>query len=218
MTMGAVQFYAQALRNAGLLSKSGRGPAAAHLTVVDVSNWLLALCVSETAATAPEEVTLTREAAFDPRMSQISKAVTRGLKAASAMTAGDAIESLIWDMIDGRFKQWQDHMFPAPPQNSESWHAAIFRPTVMVEFVVGGQAVLLHFSQPTATGRIRSSSMHFARVDSMFKIRMRTVTDVGSPSSTSSLTRINRVWPRVFERVADALRQSEEDAIASLAP
>ena len=217
MKMGAVQYYAQTMRNAGLLSKGGRGPAAAHLTVVDVSNWLLALCVSETAATAPAEVNLTREAAFDPMTSAVLKDVTRGLKLATAVTAGEAIESLIWDMIDGRFRHWQEQTTATPPEKSQSWHMGIFRPTAVVEFVVSGQEVSLHFSKPTATGKVRSSSMHFTRVDSMFKMRMRTVTDWESRSSVSSLTRINRVGPRVFERLADALRKTDDEAIASLA-
>jgi hypothetical protein len=217
MTMGAVQYYAQAMRNAGLLSKGGRGLAAVHLSVVDVSNWLLALCVSETATAAPAEVNLTREAAFDPIMSATSKDVTRGLKVATAVTAGEAIESLIWDMIDGRFRHWQEQTSATPPEGSQSWHLGIFRPTTVVEFVVSGQDVSLHFSKPTAAGKVRSSSMHFARVDSMFKMRMRTVTDWKPRSSTSSLTRINRVGPRVFERLADALRKTDEEAMASLA-
>ena len=217
MTMGAVQYYAQTLRNAGLLSKGGRGLAAAHLTVVDVSNWLLALCVSETAATAPTEVNLTREAAFDPMTSAVLKDVSRGLKVANAKTAGEAIESLIWDMIDGRFRDWQGQRPVAVPTTSESWHLGILRPTAVVEFVVSGQAVSLHLSKPTLTGKVRRSSMRFVRVDPMFQMRMRTVTDVGSRSSTSSLTRINRVGPRVFERLADALRKSDEEALASLA-
>jgi hypothetical protein len=217
MTMGAVQYYAQTLRNAGLLSKGGRGLAAAHLTVVDVSNWLLALCVSETAATAPTEVNLTREAAFDPMTSAVLKDVSRGLKVANAKAAGEAIESLIWDMIDGRFRDWQGQRPVAVPTTSESWHLGILRPTAVVEFVVSGQAVSLHLSKPTPTGKVRRSSMHFVRVDPMFQMKMRKVTDWHSPSAISSLTRINRVGPRVFERLADALRQSEEDAIASLA-
>jgi hypothetical protein len=217
MTMGAVQYYAQTMRDAGLLSKGGRGLAAAHLTVVDVSNWLFALCVSETAATAPEEVKLTREAALDTVASVLMKDVSRGLKVANAKTAGEAIESLIWDMIDGRFRDWQGQRPVAVQTSSESWHLGILRPTAVAEFVVSGQAVSLHLSKPTATGKIRSSSMRFARVDPMFKMRMRTATDRHSPSEMSSLTRINRVGPRVFERLADALRKSEEDAIASLA-
>jgi hypothetical protein len=217
MTMGAVQYYAQTMRNAGLLSKGGRGLAAAHLTVMDVSNWLLALCVSETAATAPEEVNLTREAAFDPITSATSKDVTRGLKVADAVTAGEAIEFLIWDMIDGRFRHWQEQTSTTPPEKSQSWHTGIFRPTAVVEFVVSGQQVSLRFSKPAASGKVKSSSMHFARVDPMFKMRMRTVTNWESRSSTSSLTRINRVGPRVFERLADALRKTDDEAIASLA-
>ena len=122
MTMGAVQYYAQAMRNAGLLSKSGRGLAGAHLTVVDVSNWLFALCVAETAATAPEEVKLTRGAAFDPITSVVLKDVSRGLKVADAVTAGEAIESLIWDMIDGRFRDWQGQKPVTVPTSSESWN------------------------------------------------------------------------------------------------
>jgi hypothetical protein len=218
MTLGAVQYYAQALRNAGLLSKGGRGPAAAHLTVVDVSNWLFALCVSETAATAPEEVNLTREAPLDPLTSAVLKDVSRGLKVADAVTAGEAIESLIWDMVDGRFRHWQEQTSTTPPEKSQSWHTGIFRPTAVVEFVVSGQEVSLQFSKPTDTGKVRSSSMHFARVDPMFKMRMRTVTDWESRSSTSSLTRINRVGPRVFERLADALRKSDEEFFASIRP
>jgi hypothetical protein len=212
MTMGAVQYYAQAMRNAGLLSKSGRGPAAAHLTVVDVSNWLLALCVSETAATAPAEVKLTREAPLDKVTSVMSKDVTRGLKVATAVTAGEAIESLIWDMIDGRFRHWQEQTSASPPEGSQSWHMGIFRPTTVVEFVVSGQDVSLHFSKPTVAGKVRSSSIRFARVDPMFKMRMRTATDWESRSSMSSLTRINRVGPRVFERLADALRKTDDEA------
>jgi hypothetical protein len=217
ITMGAVQYYAQTMRNAGLLSKGGRGLAAAHLTVVDVSNWLLALCVSETAATAPTEVNLTREAAFDAATSIVSKDVTRGLKVANAKTAGEAIELLIWDMIDGRFHQWQEQMLTAPPTSSESWHLGILRPTAVAEFVVSGQEVSLHLSKPTATGKVRRSSMHFVRVDPMFQMRMRTVADWKSRSSMSSLTRLNRVYPRVFERLADALRKTDDEAIASLA-
>jgi hypothetical protein len=216
MTMGAVQYYAQVLRNAGLLSKGGRGPAAAHLTVVDVSNWLFALCVSETAAIAPEEVKLTREAPLDPITSVVSKEASRGLKVAHAVTAGEAIESLIWDMIDGRFRQWQEQTTTVP-QSSESWHQGLLSPTAVVEFVVSGQEVSLHLSKPTATGKVRRSSMHFVRVDPMFKMRMRTVTDWKSQSSMSSLTRINRVGIRVFERLADALRKTDDEAIASLA-
>jgi hypothetical protein len=216
MTMGAVQYYAQTMRNAGLLSKGGRGPAAAHLTVVDVSNWLLALCVSETAATAPAEVNLTREAAFDPITSAVLKNVSRGLKVADATTAGEAIELLIWDMIDGRFRRWQEQT-STPPNPSESWHLGILSPTAVVEFVVSGQEVSLHLSKPTATGKVRRSSMHFVRVDPMFKMRMRTVTDWKSPSASSSLTRLNRVGPRVFERLADALRKTDDEAMASLA-
>jgi hypothetical protein len=217
MTMGAVQYYAQTMRNAGLLSKSGRGLAAAHLTVVDVSNWLLALCVSETAATAPAEVNLTREAPLDAITSVVMKDVSRGLKVANAKTAGEAIEVLIWDMIDGRFHQWQERTPTALPTSSESWRLGILRPTLVVEFVVSGQAVSLHLSKPTATGKARRSSMNFVRVDPMFQMRMRTVTDWKSRSSKSSLTRINRVYPRVFERLADALRKTDDEAIASLA-
>ena len=217
MTMGAVQYYAQAMRNAGLLSKSGRGLAGAHLTVVDVSNWLLALCVSETATAAPAEVNLTREAAFDPITSVVLKDVSRGLKVADAVTAGEAIESLIWDMIDGRFRNWQGQRPVAVPTSSESWNLGILRPTAEVEFVVSGQAVSLHLSKPTPTGKVRRSSMHFVRVDPMFQMRMRKVTDWHAPSAMSSLTRINRVGPRVFERLADALRKSDEEYIASLA-
>jgi hypothetical protein len=217
MTMGAVQYYAQTMRNAGLLSKGGRGPAAAHLTVVDVSNWLLALCVSETAATAPAEVNLTREAAFDPMTSAVLKDVSRGLKVADAKTAGEAIEFLIWDMIDRRFRHWQEQTPTAPPNPSESWHLGILSPTAIVEFVVSGQEVSLHLSKPTPTGKVRRSSMHFVRVDPMFKMRMRTVTDWKSRSSLSSLTRLNRVGPRVFERLADALRKTDDEAMASLA-
>jgi hypothetical protein len=217
MTMGAVQYYAQTLRDAGLLSKGGRGLAAAHLTVVDVSNWLFALCVSGTAATAPEEVKLTREAALDTVTSVLMKDVSRGLNVADAKTAGEAIEFLIWDIIDGRFKRWQEQMLTAPPTSSESWHLGILRPTVVAEFVVGGQAVSLHLSKPTPTGKVRRSSMYFVRVDPMFQMRMRTVTDWKSRSSMSSLTRINRVYPRVFERLADALRKIDDEAIARLA-
>jgi hypothetical protein len=218
MKMGAVQYYAQTMRNAGLLSKSGRGPAAAHLTVVDVSNWLLALCVSETAARAPAEVKLTREAPLDNVTSTLLKDVSRGLKVANAVTAGEAIESLIWDMIDGRFLHWQEQTSSTPPEKSRSWHTGIFRPTAVVDFVVSSQQVSLHFSKPTASGKVRSSSMLFARVDPMFKIRMRTVTDWESRSSTSSLTRINRVGSRVFERLADALRKSDQEFIAISGP
>jgi hypothetical protein len=217
MTLGAVQYYAQTMRNAGLITKSGRGPAAAHLTVVDVSNWLLALCVSETAARAPEEVKLTREAPLDKVTSTLSKDVTRGLKVATAVTAGEAIESLIWDMIDGRFRHWQEQTPTSPPEKSPSWHTGLFRPTAVVEFVVSGQQVSLHFSKPTETGKIRSSSMHFSHVDPMFKMRKRTVTDWKSRSSTSSLTRINRVGPRVFERLADALRKTDDEYLAMIA-
>jgi hypothetical protein len=217
MTMGAVQYYAQTMRNAGLLSKGGRGLAAAHLTVVDVSNWLLALCVSETAATASEEVRLTREATLDPITSVILKDVSRGLKVADAKTAGEAIEFLTWDMIDGRFRDWQVQRPVAAPTSSESWHLGILRPTAMVEFVVGGQAVSLHLSKPTPTGKVRRSSMHFVRVDPMFKMRMRTVADWKSRSAISSLTRLNRVYPCIFERLADALRKTDDEAIASLA-
>jgi hypothetical protein len=218
MTMGAVQYYAQAMRNAGLISKSGRGPAAAHLTVVDVSNWLFALCVSETATAAPAEVNLTRQAALDPIMSAMSKDVTRGLKVATAVTAGEAIESLIWDMIDGRFRHWQEQTSATPPEGSQSWHMGIFRPTAVVDFVVSGQQVSLHFSMPSATGKVRSSSLYFGHLDPMFKMRKRTVTDWESRSSTSSLTRINRVGSRVFERLADALRKTDEEFIASIPP
>jgi hypothetical protein len=217
MTMGAVQYYAQTMRNAGLLSKGGRGPAAAHLTVVDVSNWLLALCVSETAATAPAEVNLTREAAFNPIISAVLKDVSRGLKVADAKTAGEAIELLIWDMIEGRFRDWQEQTPTAPTTSSESWHQGILRPTAIVEFVVRGQEVSLNLSKPTPSGKVRRSSLHFARVDPMFKMRMRTVTDWKSRSSLSSLTRLNRVGSRVFERLADALRKSDDEAIAGLA-
>jgi hypothetical protein len=217
MTMGAVQYYAQTMRDAGLLTKGGRGLAAAHLTVVDVSNWLLALCVSETAATAPTEVNLTREAAFDPMTSAVLKDVFRGLKVANAKTAGEAIEFLIWDMIDGRFKRWQGQRPVAVPTSSESWHLGILRPTAVVEFVVSGQAVSLHLSKPTPTGKVRRSSMYFVRVDPMFQMKMRKVTDWHSPSAISSLTRLNRVGPRVFERLADALRKTDEEALASLA-
>jgi hypothetical protein len=59
--------------------------------------------------------------------------------------------------------------------------------------------------------------MHFVRVDPMFKMRTRTVTDWKSASAMSSLTRLNRVGPRVFERLADALRKTDDEAIASLA-
>ncbi|OSJ36767.1 hypothetical protein BSZ19_02670 [Bradyrhizobium japonicum] len=212
MTMGAVQFYAQAMRDAGLLTKGGRGLAAAHLTVADVSNWLLALCVSETAAAAPEEVNLTREAAFDPATSTVLKDVSRGLNVTSAKTAGEAIELLMRDMIDGRFRDWQGQKPVAVPTESESWHLGILIPTAVVEFVVSGQSVSLHLSKPTEAGRVRTTSMRFVRVDPMFKMRMKTVTDWNSRSSLSSLTRINRVGPRVFERLADALRSSDDGA------
>jgi hypothetical protein len=215
MTMGAVQYYAQTMRDAGLLSKGGRGLAAAQLTVVDVSNWLFALCVSETAAMAPEEVKLTREAALDTVSSVLMKDVSRGLKVADAKTAGEAIEFLIWDMIAGRFRDWQGQKRVEVPTSSESWHLGILRPTAMAEFVVGGQAVSLHLSKPTPTGKIRRSSMHFVRVDPMFQMRMRTVADWKSRSSMSSLTRLNRVYPRVFERLASALQKTEVEAIAS---
>jgi hypothetical protein len=217
MTMGAVQYYAQTMRDAGLLSKGGRGLAAAHLTVIDVSNWLFALCVSETAATAPEEVKLTRGAAFDPITSIVLKDVSRGLKVADAKTAGEAIEFLISDMIDGRFKGWQEQMLTAPPISSESWHLGILRPTALTEFVVSGQAVSLYLSKPTPTGKVRRSSMHFVRVDPMFQMRMRTAIDGKARSSMSSLTRLNRVYPRVFERLADALRKTDDQALARLA-
>ena len=217
MTMGAVQYYAQAMRNAGLLSKSGRGLAAAHLTVVDVSNWLLALCVAETAATAPEEVNLTREATLDKVTSALVKDVSRGLKVAHAESAGEAIEFLIWDMVDGRFRDWQGQTPVKVPTSPESWHLGILRPTATVEFVVSGQQVSVHLEKPTPAGKVRKSSMHFVRVDPMFQMKMRKVTDVGSRSSASSLTRINRVGPRVFERLADALRKTDDEAIASLA-
>ena len=59
--------------------------------------------------------------------------------------------------------------------------------------------------------------MHFVRVDPMFQMRMRTAFDRKSRSSMSSLTRVNRVYPRVFERLADALRKTDDEAIASLA-
>jgi hypothetical protein len=59
--------------------------------------------------------------------------------------------------------------------------------------------------------------MHFVRVDPMFQMKMRTVADWKSRSSMTSLTRINRVHPRVFERLADALRKTDEEAMASLA-
>jgi hypothetical protein len=59
--------------------------------------------------------------------------------------------------------------------------------------------------------------MHFVRVDPMFQMRMRKVTDWHSPSAMSSLTRINRVGPRVFERLANVLREIDEEALASLA-
>jgi hypothetical protein len=216
MTMGAVQYYAQTMRNAGLLSKSGRGLAAAHLSVIDVSNWLLALCVSETAATAPTEVKLTREAAFDEVTSSVSKDVSRGLNVANAKTAGEAIELLLWDMIDGRFSQWQTHAGVSPPHPSESWHLGLFRPTAIVEFVVSGQEVSIRLSKPTASGKVRTSLMHFVRVDPMFKMKTRSVTNWKSPTATSSLTRLNRVGPRVFERIADALRKTDDEAIASL--
>jgi len=120
-------------------------------------------------------------------------------------------------MIDGRFKQWQEQMPAAPPVSSESWHLGILGPTAVVEFVVSGQAVSLHLSKPTTAGKVRRSSMHFVRVDPMFKMRMKTVTNWNSRSSMSSLTRINRVGPRVFERLADALRKADEEALASLA-
>jgi hypothetical protein len=216
MTMGAVQYYAQTMRDAGLLSKGGRGLAAAHLTVVDVSNWLFALCAAETAATAPEEVKLTREAAFDSIMSVVLKDVSRGLKVADAKTAGEAIELLIWDMIDGRFHDWQGQRPVTVPTSSASWRLGILRPTAAVEFVVSGQEVSVQLSKPTPAGKVRSSSMRFVRVDPMFQIRMRKVTDWHAPSAMSSLTRINRVGPRVFERLADALRKTDDEAIASL--
>jgi hypothetical protein len=217
MTMGAVQFYAQTMRNAGLLSKGGRGLAAVHLSVRDVSNWLLALCVSETAATAPTEVKLAREATFDEVTSAVLKDVSRGLKVADAKTAGEAIEFLIWDMIDGRFRHWQEQRPATLPERSESWHLGMFSPTAVVEFVVSGQEVSLHLSKPTAAGKVRRSSMRFVRVDPMFKMKMRKVTDWNSPSAMSSLTRLNRVGPRVFERLADALRETDDEMIASLA-
>jgi hypothetical protein len=217
MTMGAVQYYAQTMRDAGLLSKGGRGLAAAHLTVVDVSNWLLALCVSETAASAPTEVNLTREAAFDPTTSAVLNDVSRGLKVADAATAGEAIEFLIRDMIDGRFNQWQGQRPVAVPTSSESWRLGILRPTATVEIVVSGQEISVHLEKPTPAGKVRRSSMHFVRVDPMFQMRMRTVADRKSRSSMTSLTRINRVYPRVFERLADALRKIDEEAMASLA-
>ena len=217
MTMGAVQYYAQALRNAGLLSKGGRGPAAVHLTVVDVSNWLFALCASETAATAPEEINLARQAPLDPVTSVVSKVVSRGLKAADAVTAGEAIESLIWDMVDGRFRRWQEQTPTTLTPTSQSWQMGILGPTAVVEFVVSGQEVSLLFSRPTASGKLQKSLMHFVRIEPMFKMRTRKVTDWDSQSSTSSLTRINRVGIRIFERLGDALRETDEEFLASLA-
>ena len=91
MTKGAVQYYAQALRNAGMLSKGGRGLAAAHMSIEDVCNWLLALCISETAATAAAEVKLTRAAILDEKASTIATDVTHGLSVSDAKSAGAAI-------------------------------------------------------------------------------------------------------------------------------
>jgi hypothetical protein len=216
---GAVQYYAQTMRDAGMLSKGGRGLAAAHMYIGDVSNWLLALCVSETAASAPEEVRLTRAAPLDEKTSKLSADVTRGLHVGTAKTAGEAIELLIDDMIEGRFKRWEEQPSIAPPQESESWHLGILRPTVVVEFVVSGQETSIHFLKPTAVGKVRRASMHFARVDPMFKMKTRKVTDWKSTTSTGSLTRVNRVYPRVFQRLADAVGISmrDEAAIISLA-
>lgn len=216
MTMGAVQFYAQAMRNAQMITKGGRGLAAAHLSVVDCSNWILALCSSETATAAPAEVGLTRDAILDSKTSVMSKDVTRGLKVAKATTAGEAVDLLIWDMIDGRFQRWQQQEFASPADTSDSWHIGLLKPTAVVEFIVSGQEVSLLFSKPTASGKVRTSSMHFSCVHPMFKMRMRTVTD-GKASALLSLTRINRVGPRLFERIADALRKTDEEVIASFA-
>jgi hypothetical protein len=218
MTKGAVQYYAQTLRDAGMLSKGGRGLAAAHMSIEDVTNWLLALCVSDTAATAPEEVRLTRESPLDEMTSTLSNEVIRGLHVGNAKTAGEAIELLIDDMIEGRFKQWQEQRV-APPQDSESWHFGLFSPTAVVEFTVSGQQVSIRLSKPTTTGKVRRATMHFARIDPMFKMTARTVTDWKSAKVTSSLTRINRVGPRAFQRLADAVGISIRDdaAIQSLA-
>jgi hypothetical protein len=209
MKMGAVQFYAQAMRNAGLISKGGRGLAAHHLTTLDVSNWLLALCSAETASTAATEVELTRKSPLDTVTSLILPDVLRGLKVSEATTAGEAIEFLLGDMIDGRFAHWQQQGAP-PPASSESWYLGILRPTAIVDFVVGSQEISINLAKPTPSGKVRRSTLRFAHADPMFKMKMRTVVDWSASNSSSSLTRINRVHSKIFERVAHTLRETDD--------
>lgn len=59
--LGTVNFYGQHLRDAGLLSTSGRGPSAATMTETDAINWLIAMCCAETAKSAPGIVEITRD-------------------------------------------------------------------------------------------------------------------------------------------------------------
>lgn len=214
MSKGTVQLYAQTIRDAGMLTKGGRGLSAAAMSISDATNWVLALCASETAAAAPEEVRLTRAAPLDVLTSTLSKDFIRGLHVGSAKTAGDAIELIIDDLIEGRVTRWQEHITVSPSQGSESWHLGILRPTITVDFVVGGQNVSIHFAKPTEAGKVRRASMNFAHVDTMFKMRKRTVADWKSPTATGSLTRINRLGPQVFQRLADAVGLSRRDEAA----
>jgi hypothetical protein len=219
MSKGTVQLYAQTIRDAGMLTKGGRGLSAAMMSIEDVTNWLLAVCSSETAAAAPEEVRITREAPLDELTSTISADITRSLHVGKAKTAGEAVELLIDDIIEGRVARWREQSSATPSQGTESWHLGILRPTITVEFVVAGQQVLIHFSKPTEAGKVRRASMNFAHVDAMFKMRKRTITDWNSPTAMGSLTRVNRVGPHVFQRLADAVGLSFRDdaAIESLA-
>lgn len=56
---GTIHFYGQYLRDAGLLSKGGRGRSAISVSRGDAINWLVAMCSAETAKSAPGVVELT---------------------------------------------------------------------------------------------------------------------------------------------------------------
>lgn len=100
----------QALRDAGILSRSSVGRGAPHMTPTDaaalISAWLLDPPISDAATATRHALSTPRH---DPRRhAREEAAVFDGLRVASCATFGDALASLIQDSAIGRLDAWID--------------------------------------------------------------------------------------------------------------
>ncbi len=104
MKTGTVNFYGQALRDAGLLTKGGRGLSAAQMTIVDAVHWLVALVCSPTADAVAGTVYAICDLKLRDADIEQARRHDRSLQFLHADSVGALLVSLFEDQKAGRLE------------------------------------------------------------------------------------------------------------------